>query len=424
MASGAVSVFDSRRTTPYEGESYIRPHGSKFLLLFVVAVALFAVACSSESDIEPTPVADAALLTAVPSATFAAISTPVSASLPLDTGVTVNRIAYVTSEFEVFTVSPDGSDPIRVTPDPEPHPGYRYLWPFWFPSGDRILVSRIQPPDAFGARVALVSITADGSDTEPVVIFEDDPVTNGIGGGAPHYTHFSPDGRWLAAVVGTQNGLVLSVFDMTDPRSSRVKRTDLTTGAPIYYDWSYHSSKLVLHYGGNMLTYENAIDGELSESAPDAPPIFFSPALSPIKDLTAAVLELPGGSELRLVGLDGGYITDTPAEAQFAWSPDGTKLVLLRQMSRALPIGLFDELAVIGISSNGEPTERILQFNRPMRSVWWAPDSGRVELSSVDTSDSRKVRWDVIDIESGDSVHVANMVHSPDFEFVQSFHGQ
>lgn len=324
------------------GGSYIRPHGSKFLLLFVVAVALFAVACSSESDIEPTPVADAALLTAVPSATFAAISTPVSASLPLDTGVTVNRIAYVTSEFEVFTVSPDGSDPIRVIPDPEPHPGYRYLWPFWFPSGDRILVNRIQPPDAFGARVALVSITADGSDTEPVVIFEDDPVTNGIGGGAPHYTHFSPDGRWLAAVVGTQNGLVLSVFDMTDPRLSRVKRTDLTTGAPIYYDWSYHSSKLVL----------------------------------------------------------------------------------LRQTSRALPIGLFDELAVIGISSNGEPTERILQFNRPMRSVWWAPDSGRVELSLVDTSDSRKVRWEVIDIESGDSVHVANMVHSPDFEFVQSFHGQ
>jgi hypothetical protein len=327
----------------------------------------------------------------------------------------------VTPNFEVFTVSPDASNPVRITPDPQATPDDRYVWPLWFPGGDRVLVSRIQPPDQFGTKIALVSVAANGSESEPIVVYEDDPATNGIGGTAPHYTEFSPDGRWLAAVVGTRNGLVSTVFDMEDPGS---RGTDLTTGAPIYYDWSYDSMTLVLHHGGSLLTYENEMDGELTSSARGAPQSFFAPALSPIKDLIAAVLDLPAGPELRLIGERGGFVTEIPAGAQFAWSPDGTKLVLLRQTSRTLPAGIFDELVVIGFSSDGKPSERILQFNRPMRSVWWAPDSEHVALSSIDEDDSRKVRWEVIDVVSGDRIHVANMVHSPDFDFVQTFYGQ
>jgi hypothetical protein len=396
-------------------------------LTIVAIMASLAVACSSGGDVEPAPDLESTPDSTTPQAATAAVPaastapTNVASALTRNDDDPVNRIVYVTPDFEVFTVSPDGSDAVRITPDPELTPDDRYVWPLWSPSGESVLISRIQPPDQFGTRVALVMAAADGSDAEPVVVYEDDPATNGIGGSAPHYTEFSPDGRWLAAVVGTRNGLVLSVFDMADLGS---RGTDLTAGAPIYYDWSYDSATLVVHHTGDLLTYENPIDGQLTQQAPNAPPTFSAPALSPVKDLVAAVFNLPGGPELWLIGSTGGFVTDVPAEAQFSWSSDGTKLALLRQTRNTLPIGLFDELAVIGISAEGEPSERILQFNRPMRSVWWAPNSESVALSSVELEDARITQWEVIDVESGDVTHVANIAHSADFEFVQTFHGQ
>jgi len=120
---GAPSLRIAQRTATNDGEGYICPHSARFVLLFVAAADLFAVACASEGDAAPTPVTDAAPLSSVVPAAFATISSPAPASLPLGTGVSVNPIAYVTPDFEVFTVSPDGSDPVRVTPDPETLPG-------------------------------------------------------------------------------------------------------------------------------------------------------------------------------------------------------------------------------------------------------------------------------------------------------------
>jgi hypothetical protein len=138
---GVPSLRIAQRTATNDGEGYICPHSARFVLLFVAAAALFAVACASEGDAAPTPVTDAAPLSSVVPAAFATISSPAPApaSLPLDTGVSVNPIAYVTPDFEVFTVSPDGSDPVRVTPDPEtlprggesdpiPPPGRSEVW--------------------------------------------------------------------------------------------------------------------------------------------------------------------------------------------------------------------------------------------------------------------------------------------------------
>ena len=400
------------------------------------AVALIAIACGGGDAPGPTPVPgvfpDAQPAPAASSAPAAAADSPAPAStatvitLPQKAPAGLSgRIAYVTPGFEIFTVSPDGSNPVRVSPAPvDPDiaaPGDRYVWPLWFPDGDRLLFSRIQPPDRFGSRVALVSAAADGSDREVTVVYEDDPATNGIGGSAPHYTAFSPDGKALAAIVGSQGGLVLTVFDVTRSGS---RGADLVTGAPLYFDWSRDSTTLVVHQGGRLLTFNNAVEGDAAEDEQTAPTSFFAPALSPTSDSTAVVMDLPTGPELRLLGQDDGFVTETPANALFAWSPDGGRLALLRQTTPGVPFGLFDELAVIEIAAGGARSERILQFNRPMRSVWWAPDSRLLALALVDEDDPRRTRWEIVDVVAGGSVHIATMILTPDFDFVQTFAGQ
>ena len=406
-------------------QARIHSHGVRFLLMLAGAVALVAAACGGSEDPGPTPAPNrSADEPSVPAVVSTAIAVPLEAPAGLS-----NRIAYVTPGFEIFTVSPDGSNPVRVSPDPKgaredtdlATPGDRYLWPLWFPAGDRLLFSRIQPPDRFGSVVALVSAAADGSEREPTVVYEDDPATNGIGGGAPHYTAFSPDGKGLAAIVGTGGGILLTVFDATRPGSRGV---DLVTGAPLYFDWSRDSTTLVVHQGERLITFNNVVDGEPAGSERTAPTTFFAPALSPTADRTAVILDLPAGSELRLLGQHEGFVTETPAGALFAWSPDGGRLALLRQTNPGLPFGLFDELAVIEISADGDRSERILQFGRPMRSLWWAPDSQRLALALIDEDDPRRTRWEIVDVVAGGSVHIATMVLSAESEFVQTFAGQ
>ncbi|MDA1256826.1 MAG: hypothetical protein O3C10_03165, partial [Chloroflexi bacterium] len=58
-------------------------------------------------------------------------------------GTIPGRIAYVTPDFEIFTVSGDGSNPFRVSPvqggAASATPDDIYVWPLWFPDGDRLL---------------------------------------------------------------------------------------------------------------------------------------------------------------------------------------------------------------------------------------------------------------------------------------------
>ena len=340
-------------------------------------------------------------------------------------GTIPGRIAYVTPDFEIFTVSGDGSNPVRVSPvqggTTSATPDDIYVWPLWVPDGDRLLFSRIQPPDQFGSRVALVSAGADGLDPEPVVVYEDDPETAGVGASAPHYTAFSPDGKALAAIVGSRDGLVLTVFDMTRPGS---RGTDLVRGAPLYFDWSRDSTTLVVHLGERLLTFDLESGGDPDAAGPIAPTSFLAPALSRISDRTAVVLDLPAGRELRLLGQDAGFLAAAPAGVLFAWSPEDGRLAVLAQTNAETPPGLFDELAVIDISSDGERTERVLQSNRSIRSAWWSPDGQQLALALVDEDDRRATRWEVVNIQSGKSVHVATLIPSAEFDFVQTFAGQ
>ena len=80
--------------------------------LLLLALAFLLVACRGPTQ-EPSPTA-----------------TPTEEPSPTPTAepTASNRIAYVSNDFQIFTINPDGSDERQITSQ-----GGMYSWPGWSP---------------------------------------------------------------------------------------------------------------------------------------------------------------------------------------------------------------------------------------------------------------------------------------------------
>jgi len=72
--------------------------------------------------------------------------------------------------------------------------------------------------------------------------------------GAPHYSHWSPDGQCLAFIGPSLEGNSLDLFVISpdDLKSLLV----VARSAPLYFGWSPDSSRLVIHQRNRLLVYD------------------------------------------------------------------------------------------------------------------------------------------------------------------------
>ena len=192
-----------------------------------------------------------------------------------DNVVSVDRIVYVGTGGDLFTIKADGTDPqqltgnnqLRAGPPKIPHPaeppepqepGARqistaflgqtlnfsqfYAWPTWAPDGAKLAVSRVQ---VLSEREATVSIQVIDAITGRADTVYTNEVPALIADGVPHYLYWAPDGRSLGFIASTPRGLTLfvaSVFSNEAPLT-------VETGAPLYFSWAKDSRGLLLHSG-------------------------------------------------------------------------------------------------------------------------------------------------------------------------------
>jgi Tol biopolymer transport system component len=215
-------------------------------------------------------------------------------------------IAY-TSESQVFLVSADGGEPIRLTPrsfDENPT-----KWPSWAPDGTGL---------TFLAGWDIFKINSDGSELTNLTHSQEKDEEFAL----------SRDGMTIA-VKGIRS---FKFIDHANPDNTR--EIDLTSGSEEYFSWSPDDTRLLFHNkkDGAWQVWTVNVDGselqQLTEAkhnmrpvwSPDGSRIAFESTRDGSREIY--VMNVDGSGETRLTFSEGADIRNV----QPAWSPDGSKI--------------------------------------------------------------------------------------------------
>jgi len=174
-------------------------------IVLLALLSVFALACGGDGDETPTPQSD----------------TPTSG--PEET-ITVNTIAYVGLDSNIYTIRPDGTDEklltlsfeeqtVSLLPAPVKADDILYNWPTWSPDATKIAFSGFSPD---GQSAALYVIDAEGG--LPTKLYDNPPeaVGRSVASNSPHYIYWSPDSRNIAFLAPSASSLSLLLLEATD----------------------------------------------------------------------------------------------------------------------------------------------------------------------------------------------------------------
>lgn len=341
-------------------------------------------------------------------------STPTATAAPEEQAA-LQRVVFVGPGFDVGTVLRDGSERRTIAAPGAGGGGVRaalaYTWPTWSPDGRQVAVSRVPGPGR-GEIAALVVLDADGSNERFIHTTNDGPV-NFVADGAPHYAHWSPDGKRLSFVAPTADSTRLGLFETAvadaDPRL-------VAEDAPLYHAWSPDSSGILLHRQEQLLVY--------SVAARSTQPIgrnsgsYRVPAYSRRGEWMAYAADIGAGEQLiawspetgaerELLPLEGGVA--------FAWSPRENVLAAT-QWGGASSAGT-DGLVLIDAATG----ERRRIFDGTVVSFFWSPDGSRIAIASPASTSSR-FQWFVVAVDPGTETALTPFVPASDYlTFLQFF---
>lgn len=317
--------------------------------------------------------------------------------------VSVDRITYVNSAGDIFTIKGDGSDRQQLTGGTQVSSGPTgpfmaqgidfdsfHAWPTWSPDGTKLAVSRVRASGGQDAEVTIQLLEAVTGRSKTVY---DSDFPGLVADGSPHYLYWSPDSKNLSFLASTPNGLTLFVTDTeTDSPNIGVER-----GAPLYYSWSGDGNSLAVHIGEEVKLFRDLSDpvsGEVLATARG----FRVPAFSPDGQWLAYVNQTESGSALFVVQIDDlahpTRLTNVGAFSAFMWSPTGEELAVADQP--ASNTVAFERLRVVSASSGEERTvteESLMAF-------YWSPDGRRIAWVSLER-EQQTFEWQVSSVVPG-----------------------
>ena len=313
-----------------------------------------------------------------------------------ETGVSVDRIAFVNGIGELFTISPDGDDLRPLTGGIQAGVGSAgpvmaqpldvtnfYAWPTWSPDGTKIAASRVRRTDS-GAQLTVEIIDTESARSRTVYTNE---TSSPIARGAPHYMYWSPDSRYLAFLAVVAGGQTLFVLDTAGEEEIAA----VAIGAPLYYHWSSESDALLIHIESAVLLARKPFD-QGPQPLVIARGEFRAPAFSPDGKLFAYIDTTEDGRSLFATPLSGSEpgkdIVGARQRAAFAWSPNGQELAIADQLDPGS--ALLERLRVVSADGGQERTigEGLII------AYFWSPQGDQIAWVVLDI-ESRSFDWKV-----------------------------
>ncbi len=279
------------------------------------------------------------------------------------------RIAYVGSDFNVYTLTPGLQGQQAITQDAGET--RQYQWPTWARDGRLAYFSTYLDE---GEIYIGVHISQDGSASGETVYNGENEVFQ--------YAYWSPQGctdgtgddcRDLAVLISSASrGLLVEMI-----RSSEGEFSNFTvgTGAPFYYSWSPDGQRML--WQRNQRTFEiyDTASNEVIETLTRVPGLVQAPAWSPVDDrLLLGALDANGTATDLIIAGSGDPVTlaaGLQGLVAYSWSPDGN-YVAYRVLGQDDAFGaLLVVDAVSGEVVARSPVTGVISF-------FWSPDSRKL----------------------------------------------
>ena len=306
----------------------------------------------------------------------------------------------------------DGSNRVRISESDAGGARTAHTWPMWSGDGASVVFSRVVVSEE-GPRFSLQSATL--GDTGPSLVYENPPGARLVGRNAPHYTNGSPDGQHVAFLAVAGN-MALLLGDAAGGAQAQ----PIVQGSPLYYAWTHDSARLLLHLRDSLLLFEPGSDAALTLL--DLPPSwsYRAPDWSPDGQRFAFIGDSEQGASLMVANADGSdprTLAPVSTASAFAWSPDGSRIVLASEV--APNIAVFDGLLLVNPEDG---RTRVLTEDAAI-AFFWSPTGDRLAVISLAEQGGR-LAVTVFDVETGAARQVAEFIPSSDMRVMLSFFDQ
>ena len=301
----------------------------------------------------------------------------------------MNRIAYIDSNGDLFTVVPDGNHRIQLTGgsevvedvsnDSKLQPfriNEYYTWPTWSSGGTKLITSRVITREN-GIEITLEALDAQNGSKE--IIYKNNRAGL-IADGVPHYIYCAPIGNHVSFLAATAEGLAIFIWDGTSGRPA----VQLESGAPLYYQWSQNAQVIALHVGSELIL-TSSLGLDPSRKSIQTKGNFRVPAISPDGLRLAYVDRTIEGMGLYVAPIADlsktQKIIDLGWSSAIMWSPDGSYIAVADQSTARTQ--LYDRLVIM--SPDGGPVTSLVS-KESASNVWaffWAPTSEKLAWISV-----------------------------------------
>jgi len=300
----------------------------------------------------------------------------------------VNQIAYVGRDMRVHLTDAEGAESTAVEA-----PGKTHAWPAWSPTGGRVAFSVFSSGSNGSGLLALYLHQVGRKRCQR--LYANEPGTDAIAQGTPHYALWSPDGARLALIGRTKRpGLTLFTVDVSDSR----KPFRVIDGMPIFVSWSPDSRFLLVHCGREHYLVDFVGETGVSRTKGESG-LYMAPSWSPVANQCAFVREEGESTQSLIVeDFDAGTtrsVIDVTGAAAFAWGHSGDRLAIGRDPREGAR--LYDGLWVVGNDGSGETR----LTGDPVLSFFWSPTDSRIAYVTTSEDSMDSLRWVVVDSETG-----------------------
>lgn len=288
----------------------------------------------------------------------------------VDDDLPVNRIAYITRDHQLATISPDGSDGRQLTDQ-----NRRFDFPAWAPDGSQLAVTS-------GDSLYVLPDEERGENSLPSPIYRNREQP-------PFYLFWSPDSNQVSFLTNHPEGLALYLANANESgQSARL----LEIGSPFYWDWMPSSDQILIHTGftgdqARLALIDPAVDGASEELA--EPGFFQAPGISSSGRYRAfAERNDDNRSELVIQDEQGTTQVTEPHIGQVAltWSPVDELL--------AYSSPTFDSIHSYGplrlVDPNTGETKTLTQAI--VLAFFWSPDGQKIAYLTLPQQPDRSIQ--------------------------------